>query len=162
MKSLKIFLLIISLLTGQLIMAQNKEINDITISYYNIKNALVADDGKMANTAAEIFLKRIETLSNCSINATQEKVWKEHKSKLIAAGEAISKTTDIAKQRAHLNQLSISLFAILKAFKSDGGTVYYQYCPMKKAHWLSSEKDIKNPYYGKKMLTCGSEKEILR
>jgi Protein of unknown function (DUF3347). len=27
---------------------------------------------------------------------------------------------------------------------------------MKKANWLSSEKEIKNPYYGSTMLTCGS------
>lgn len=33
--------------------------------------------------------------------------------------------------------------------------VYYQYCPMKKAYWLSMEKEIKNPYYGSSMLTCG-------
>ena len=30
---------------------------------------------------------------------------------------------------------------------------------MKKAAWLSSEKQIKNPYYGSSMLTCGEVTE---
>ncbi|WP_317044539.1 hypothetical protein [Maribacter sp. 4G9] len=38
--------------------------------------------------------------------------------------------------------------------------VYIQKCPMannnKGAFWLSMEKEIKNPYYGDQMLTCGS------
>jgi Cu(I)/Ag(I) efflux system membrane fusion protein len=29
---------------------------------------------------------------------------------------------------------------------------------MAKASWLSETKDVKNPFYGKKMLTCGSVK----
>lgn len=34
--------------------------------------------------------------------------------------------------------------------------VYLDYCPMKKSYWLSSEKAIQNPYYGKEMPACGS------
>jgi hypothetical protein len=31
-----------------------------------------------------------------------------------------------------------------------------QYCPMKKAYWLSDVSAIKNPYYNDKMMTtCG-------
>jgi Cu(I)/Ag(I) efflux system membrane fusion protein len=39
------------------------------------------------------------------------------------------------------------------------GTIYVQHCPMadnnKGADWLSKEKEIKNPYFGNSMLTCG-------
>lgn len=34
-----------------------------------------------------------------------------------------------------------------------------QFCPMKNASWLSDSKEVCNPYYGDKMLTCGSVKE---
>jgi len=44
--------------------------------------------------------------------------------------------------------------------------VYYQFCPMaidnKGAYWLSEESDIKNPYFGDAMLTCGETKETLK
>jgi hypothetical protein len=29
-------------------------------------------------------------------------------------------------------------------------------CPMVNKPWLQAEADIRNPYYGKEMLTCGS------
>ena len=39
-------------------------------------------------------------------------------------------------------------------------TIYIQHCPMadnnKGADWLSLNKAIKNPYFGDKMLHCGS------
>ena len=42
-------------------------------------------------------------------------------------------------------------------------TLYKDFCPMysdgKGATWLSETKEIKNPYLGKKMPTCGSMKE---
>jgi hypothetical protein len=40
-------------------------------------------------------------------------------------------------------------------------TLYQQYCPMKKAYWLSETPTIKNPYYGKEMPTCGKTTETL-
>ena len=46
-----------------------------------------------------------------------------------------------------------------------GKTVHYQFCPMAKngkgAYWLSENKDIRNPYFGKKMIDCGETKETL-
>jgi len=43
--------------------------------------------------------------------------------------------------------------------------VYKQYCPMafdgKGAFWLSSSEEIRNPYYGDKMLKCGRVEETI-
>ncbi|MDQ6756917.1 MAG: DUF3347 domain-containing protein, partial [Bacteroidota bacterium] len=43
---------------------------------------------------------------------------------------------------------------------------YKDFCPMynnnKGAIWLSEVKDIKNPYLGKKMPTCGNMKEEIK
>ena len=44
-------------------------------------------------------------------------------------------------------------------------TFYVQHCPMANdnngADWLSKEKEIKNPYYGDKMLKCGMVSETI-
>jgi Cu(I)/Ag(I) efflux system membrane fusion protein len=37
-------------------------------------------------------------------------------------------------------------------------TYTVMYCPMAKADWVQTSKDVKNPYYGKAMLTCGGPK----
>lgn len=162
MKSIKALSLIISLFAFHWVSAQSKEVNELTQSYFSIKNALVADDANAAKTNAETFGKQLEAISKITLNASQEKVWKVQSNKLASTSNTIANTSDINKQREQLNELSNALFAVLKAFKANENDVYYQYCPMKKAYWLSAEKEIKNPYYGKKMLTCGSVKETLK
>ena len=57
------------------------------------------------------------------------------------------------------------MYDMVKAF--GGGQLLYQdFCPMynnqKGAAWLSETKEIKNPYLGKKMPTCGSVKEEIK
>ena len=43
--------------------------------------------------------------------------------------------------------------------------VYRQFCPMafndQGAYWLSPETEIRNPYFGKKMLACGEVRDSL-
>jgi hypothetical protein len=50
---------------------------------------------------------------------------------------------------------------LAKAVKLSSEPVYQVYCPMKKANWLSSSKEIKNPYFGSAMLTCGKVVETI-
>ncbi len=160
MKKSKVILPIMFLIISQTTIAQEPGITELINHYYGIKNALVADDGKTASEQAALFLKSAEAITG--LNESQEETWAEHKSRLVSTSEAMSNSTDVDKQRKQLNELSVALFEILKAFGSNESPVYYQYCPMKKAYWLSSEEEIRNPYYGKKMLTCGSIKEILK
>jgi len=55
---------------------------------------------------------------------------------------------------------------MLQTFGNSGNTPrYYQYCPMafdnKGAYWISNETEIRNPYFGEKMLKCGENKDTL-
>ncbi|UJH91890.1 DUF3347 domain-containing protein [Antarcticibacterium sp. 1MA-6-2] len=72
--------------------------------------------------------------------------------------------SDIAHQREHFDILSVDLVDMLEITGSPK-TLYQQFCPMynsnKGAIWLSASEEIKNPYFGQKMLTCGEvQKEI--
>jgi hypothetical protein len=55
---------------------------------------------------------------------------------------------------------------LIKSSKLSAGALYLEYCPMANnnegAFWLSNEKQIKNPYFGDMMLTCGSVKETIQ
>ena len=71
---------------------------------------------------------------------------------------AMAASEDIAVQRENFETLSSSIEKMLQgSLKS--GTLYKQYCPMafnnKGAYWISSSKDVLNPYFGDKMLKCG-------
>jgi len=123
-------------------------------SYYNLKDALVSSNAITAAISAAELAKAIN-------EADKETVKDEIRNALLSDATAISQTKDIKVQREKFATLSTNMFALAKTVKLSTEPVYQQYCPMKKASWLSNNKAIKNPYYGNAMLTCGSVKEIL-
>lgn len=123
-------------------------------AYYSIKDALVSSNAKAAANASEDFIKALNA-------ADKETVKDEARNALLKDAEVIAKSKDLNKQRETFSNLSSGMYALAKAVKLSADPVYQQYCPMKKASWLSSNKAIKNPYYGSAMLTCGSVKETL-
>ncbi len=128
--------------------------SQLLTSYYNLKDALVSSNANAAATSSAEIVK--------AINGTDKETIKdEPRNALLSAATAISQTKDLKVQREKFATLSTNMFALAKTVKLSTEPVYQQYCPMKKASWLSSSKVIKNPYYGSAMLTCGSVKETL-
>lgn len=118
-------------------------------NYINIKTALVNSDAKAAGVATGTFLEALKSDGDFT-----------QKAALLKAAEKLSKTGDnLEKQRAAFNDVSTAMWALVQGSDKVNQPVYYQYCPMKKSYWLSMEKDIKNPYYGSSMLTCGKVAE---
>lgn len=72
--------------------------------------------------------------------------------------EALAKAKDLKAAREAFKPLSTSLVKYLADNKAGKGTYHEGYCPMVKASWLQKETDVKNPYMGKAMLTCGTLK----
>jgi hypothetical protein len=158
---------LVTLFVSPLAFAQNnletgKKLNELLTSYYGIKNALVAEDGATASTQASAFVKTLSEINAENMTSKEQKTWKEYADKIKFDAEHIEETKDASHQRDHFNDLSNNLFAVLKALKVNTNMVYQQFCPMKKTYWLSESEDIKNPYYGKKMLTCGKVTETLK
>jgi len=123
--------------------------------YYNIKDALVAGNANTASSNAEEFAT--------TLNGIDEKTIPEvSRDALLKGAGKISSTKDIKLQREQFADFSANMIAVAKAVKLTTQPVYAAYCPMKKAYWLSSEKAIKNPYYGNAMLTCGKVTETLQ
>jgi len=77
----------------------------------------------------------------------------------------MERAESIEGQRQYFAAFNQDLYQSIKAFGINGKEAYYQYCPMangsKGAHWLSDSKEIRNPYLGDKMLTCGAIKETI-
>ena len=79
--------------------------------------------------------------------------------KLVATAKALNAAKDIAAARTAFGDLSTELVAYAEKTKSGfGPDVKQAYCPMANKPWLQKEKDIKNPYDGSSMLTCGNFK----
>ena len=82
--------------------------------------------------------------------------------KLAFDSRHISESTDIHHQREHFTSLSANMVTLAKQATLSQQPVYEDYCPMKKAYWLSSETAIKNPYFGSSMPTCGKVAATLK
>lgn len=122
-------------------------------AYYGVKDALVSTDAANAKMQATELVAALTNVDGAKLSAADKKA-------LVAAktnATAISKTTDVAAQRKQFESLSASMITLVKATKP--AKSYVQYCPMVNASWLSDRKEVRNPYYGDKMLKCGSVKE---
>ena len=123
--------------------------------YLNIKTALAADNSDEASKAANNFIK--------SASMVDYKVLSEGNLDILRKNaSSIADSRSIETQRASFGKLSSNMIALTKNFKFSADSVFVQYCPMAKASWLSAEKAVKNPYYGKSMLTCGSVKSEIK
>ena len=122
--------------------------------YIVIKDALVTDNSDGASKAANDFIK--------SASMIDYKVLSEGNLDLLRKNASlIADSRSIETQRESFGQLSNNMIALTKEYKLADKSVFVQYCPMADASWLSAENAVKNPFYGKSMLTCGKvEKEL--
>ncbi len=137
----------------------------ITSAYLNFKNALTKDDEKAANIAANELFKAIEKFPATPLSKEQQTIWTKYSEKLTSDAEHIKNSNELEHQRKYFIELSKNIFLVIEAFKTNTITLYYQFCPManegKGAYWISKEPKINNPYFGKKMATCGSTKKTI-
>lgn len=130
---------------------KDDQLNAVYQHYIHLTTALVNGDLAEAKVAANAIELGAKLLSNGTAMAT------------LAA--KIGAAKDIDFQRTVYAELSNDFISRVKATGLTSGEVYVEYCPMalndKGASWLSNQKDIKNPYFGESMLTCGEVKETL-
>ncbi|WP_373072209.1 DUF3347 domain-containing protein [Zeaxanthinibacter enoshimensis] len=118
-------------------------------NYLQTRMALTKDDAEGAATAA----------------ANMAEGFGEEKPGLRELAESIAKAEDINKQRELFSELTKETGDLFSEALS-GGTIYKQYCPMAfnntGAYWYSDVPEIRNPYFGSKMLKCGEVKDTIR
>lgn len=121
-------------------------IENILKNYLILKNTLVSSKEREAQGAAKELAIALNSYEGCENTA------------LIA--DKIGSTTDIKIQRKEFTALSSDIIALFEHADLKTGFLYVQHCPMANSgnggDWISSEKKIRNPYYGDSMLECGS------
>lgn len=140
---------------------QKNQLQSVFDNYFLLKDALVKSDSKTTATKANELLASIETVKMETLNMDVHMVWMKVLKDLKADAKSISETQDIKKQRDSFKSLSKNTYELIKVSKPTE-PVYYQYCPMQDANWLSKENAVKNPYYGSQMLTCGKTVETIK
>ncbi|MGL2986384.1 DUF3347 domain-containing protein [Flavobacterium sp. RSSA_27] len=141
----------------------NVNIEGIVSAYLNLKNKLVNDDASSAAENAKLLITAINTFGTKDLDANQKKNFMDIAEDAKEHAEHIGDNAgEIAHQREHFVLLSKDINDMIKLFGTKQ-KLYQDFCPMadnnKGAIWISETKDIKNPYFGSDMLTCGSIKE---
>ena len=131
-------------------------------NYLGIKNALIDGNSDKAASSSAAMHEAMKGFDKSLLTAEQKKVYDDIESDLKEHAEHIFKNK-LDHQREHFAMMSKDMYEMVKAFGA-GITLYHDHCPMYNdgSMWLSEAKDIRNPYYGEKMMNCGSVKEMIK
>ncbi len=144
---------------------QGNQLKTVFHDYFALKDALVASDGVLASSKAKDLQQAINSVEMAKLSSAEHASWMKVMKNLAIDTKHIEETKDINMQRNYFMSLSENIYIILKASKPET-PMYYQHCPMankgKGANWLSEEDEIKNPYYGSQMLSCGKTIETIK
>ena len=137
-------------MTSEKVTFKDESLNEAFQHYVHVRTALTNTDATETKNGADMLVKSLENVSGAEVAN--------------AAAKAIVNASDIQSQRAEFFNLNEAMITLVKS-NIESGELYLAYCPMANnnsgANWISSSKDIMNPYFGDKMLKCGSIKETL-
>jgi Cu(I)/Ag(I) efflux system membrane fusion protein len=143
-----------------------KQLATVYTSYVGLKEAFVASDAAKVKAEAVTTQSTLATVDMKLVTGAAHNDWMNYLGGLESSLKEIQATDDIEAQRKAFSTLTDNLYKSAKAFGLGGTTAYYEFCPMafnnEGGFWLSSEEKIRNPYFGDKMLTCGTVKEKLQ
>ena len=135
----------------------NVEFEDKTVAsvyehYQHVKSALVNTNSEEAKNGAEMLVSTLEGAENGNEEALE-------------AARTIAGSSDVNAQRTAFSDLSSGVEEMISGSIASG-EIYKQYCPMafegNGGSWLSSSEEVRNPYFGDKMLKCGRVEETIQ
>lgn len=131
---------------------ENKQFNEAYPVYLQLKNALVASEPTQAQEQAQLLQNALSGLKGGE--------------KAEGYATQLAATDGLDKQRELFFFLSNHMIKLAEQQELTSGGLYVQYCPMANndqgAYWLSAEEEIRNPYFGDMMLSCGEVSDIIQ
>lgn len=115
--------------------------SEILPAYVKTADALASDDFAAAKSAATALADKADIADQHAI---------------MEQADAVATAADISTARDAFKSLSASIKPLAVGEKS----YVVMTCPMANADWVQATGDVKNPYLGKSMQTCGEPKKI--
>ena len=141
------------------------QLNKVYDSYIILKNAFVSSNEKNVKEAVDMLQDALGNVEMNLLAGNTMTQWMNLSEELNNTIRQIKASDNLKDQRKSFSLFNDSFYRVIGTFGLMGKTVYYQFCPMmddnKGAYWLSETGDIRNPYYGDEMLTCGETRDTL-
>ncbi len=146
-----------------------KQLGKVITTYIKLKDALADDNATRAQREAELVKKSVDNVDMLLLLGDAHNVWMQSLHPIKAAVTKIQNAKEIGIQREAFLILGKSLSDAIKTLgieTENKQPLYLEFCPMADNNnggfWLSYDKEIKNPFFGKSMLSCGEVKEELK
>jgi len=149
--------------------AFNESFAQLLDTYYSLKEAFVEEDSTKVNAAAKTLQLnsgslKVEELQGDSTGMIKETA-KQFAETIAGSSVALAAEQDMEAKRREFNMITDAMWSLTRTVRYNGSKVYYQYCPMAfdnaGAYWLSNSRQVRNPYFGSKMLSCGEVADSL-
>jgi len=142
-----------------------EQLTDVYEAYLDMKNAFVETNAEKVSEEAKDVIAALENVNMGLLKGDAHMAWMDQLGTLNSSIETIGNSKDIEKQRQAFAEFNLAFYKSLKMFGLNG-TAYYQFCPMANddqgAYWLSETEEIRNPYFGEMMMSCGEVKEVIK
>lgn len=138
--------------------------------YYELKDALVASDTSKANSAAQKIVLAADSLNLEELKAIDSNnvlvpTVQQYSGTISAEAKGLLGEAGLEAKRKEFQMITGNLYELARTIRYDKQRIYLINCPMafdnEGADWLNPSPEIRNPYFGDKMLTCGSVKDSL-
>jgi len=116
-------------------------------NYIKIQAALAADSLKGVPEAAQAVAQAVRADTDKKLPAAAAE-----------QAEQVGKAANVSSARETFKALSKTLIDYRKKSQPLMSQYHEVYCPMADASWLQPDKNVKNPYFGFAMLSCGTIK----
>jgi Cu(I)/Ag(I) efflux system membrane fusion protein len=142
-----------------------KQLSTLVEDYLILKDHLVATDFEAAKTAVATVDKSFSKVDMLLVKGAAHAFWMKQTKGIRTNIDGLQNAKDVDKQRMWFSGFSKLLAESVKVYGLPSGSFFIQHCPMalddKGADWLSKETKILNPYFGDKMLKCGTVQDSL-
>lgn len=143
--------------------------SELIAAYIGLKDALVASDTTKASAAALVLAIASDSLKVNEIQGDTSNIIKQtagtYTSMITSSAKGLAGENSLTEMRKEFEMIADNLWQLTRVVKYDGQKLFWQYCPMafnnRGAYWISSERQVRNPYFGDEMLECGKVADSL-
>ncbi len=143
-----------------------KQLTAFYEAYLKMNEAFIATDAAKVSAEAKNTSAALATVQMELLKGDTHMAWMDQLNILKPSLQKIGNSSDIDEQRLEYATFNPAFYKSLKMFGLDNETAYYQFCPMANndqgAFWLSETKEIRNPYFGEMMLSCGETQDTIK
>lgn len=156
MKKILVPAIAVAILSGFTVYRSVTGADEVAKTYLVVKECLLNSDSVNASTNARSLSTELTKWRAKKVNIFMLDTLQRKRAEAVQLANEIAETININRQRKNFAKLSEHIWYWMQHQPKPTSIVYRQQCPMTGEIWMSKDSTIRNPYYPKNMLTCGT------